>query len=125
MRPRTVIWPRRAITVAKPRSRRSSIRRPGLRAAVPMCPASGRRRSRAEREERLGTKALPGWVVEHGRTDLDESVAVADRIEGAKGLAVALRPAGEEAEADPRPERRGEGDGGQKALVRLRCGRLS
>src|SRR3990170_7517882 len=85
-------------------------KRPGT--AMPASADSGRRC-------RSDTEALPFHVDEAGRPHLDQYVTAAHRVIGAYDLAMPLRPAREQAEAEPMAERGRKCDRGDIALVVL------
>ena len=68
-------------------------------------------------EAAADTERPPLWIDETGRPHLHQDIAAAHRVEGAHDLAVPLRPARQQAEAEPMAERRRERDRGDIALI--------
>src|SRR5579862_2392133 len=96
---------------------------PGLAATSPWRPGSAMRpRAARAASARSDTQPLPLGIVEGGTADLDRDVAVAQEIDRAHRLAIALGPARQQPEADEVSKCRRISDRGDIALI-IRRGR--
>src|SRR6266404_4656099 len=116
--------PLRTMTAASARSARSDSTTPGPPVAAPYRPGSA---SPWRAEQGVGsiltTHSFSLRIDEARRTDLDFDVIVAHRVDSAHAPADPFRPAGQQSQANPMPQRRGECGGGHHPLIAIRARR--